>query len=179
MPTSRTTEALARGLGLSLVSLEEVDELDLAVDGADEVTANLDLIKGYGGAMVREKIVAAAAKRRVILAEPEKLVRSLGERGVLPVEVVTFGWAFSARELSALGCHPRRRMLDAAPFMSDNGNYVLDCGIEPLEDPALLQRSILAIPGVVDTGLFLGMADMVFLEDEQGTVTVRRALRSS
>lgn len=179
VPTSRATEALARELGVTLVSLDEVDELDLAVDGADEISPALDLIKGYGGAMVRERIVATAAKRRVILAEPEKFVAQLGQRGRLPVEVVTFGWAFCARKLSALGCNPRRRLEGNTPFLSDNGNYILDCAIEPLMDPAGLHQSIVAIPGVVDTGLFLGMADVVFLEDELGVVTVRRRPQES
>ncbi len=173
VPTSRTTEAAAREQGVPLVSLEEAGELDLAVDGADEVDPALDLIKGYGGALVREKIVAAAAKRFVILAGPGKLVGTLGELGTLPVEVMTFGWAFCARRLTALGCRPCRRLVGEAPFVTDNGNYILDCGIGPIPDPATLQRSIGAIPGVVGTGLFLGMADTVLLEDERGGVTVR------
>lgn len=174
VPTSRVTESAARDLGVPLASLEEVGELHLAVDGADEVDPGLDLMKGYGGALVRERIVAAAARRLVILAQPAKLVGALGERGVLPVEVVTFGWAFCARRLEELGCRARRRMVGSAPFVTDNGNYILDCGVGPIKDPAGLERSIGGIPGVVGTGLFLGMADTVLLEDEQGHVTVRR-----
>ena len=174
VPTSRATEAAARDAGVPLVSLEEAGELDLAFDGADEVAPGLDLIKGYGGALVRERIVAAAARQLVILAEPAKLVRALGERGMLPVEVVPFGWAFCARRLEGLCIHPSLRRVGGAPFITDNGNYILDCSLGPIPDPAGLQRGIGAIPGVVGTGLFLGMADTVFLEDERGRVTVRR-----
>jgi len=172
--TSRTIEAAARDLGLSLVSLDEVRELDLDVDGADEIDPALDLIKGYGGALVRERIVAEASRRLVILAGTEKLVANLGARGLLPVEVVPFGWAPCARRLIALGCPPRRRMDAEAPFVTDNGNNILDCTVEPIADPAALQRKISAIPGVVGTGLFLGMADTVFIEDARGNVTVRQ-----
>lgn len=174
VPTSLATERLARELGIPLVSLEEAGELDLAVDGADEVDPALDLIKGYGGALVRERIVAAASRRLVILVDPTKLVAALGAKGKLPVEVLPFGWAFAARRLGELGCAPRRRLAGEAPFVSDNGNHVLDCTVGPLPDPAELQRRIRAIPGVVDCGLFLGMAETVLVEDERGAVTVRR-----
>lgn len=177
--TSRATEDLARELGIPLVSLEEVGQLDLAVDGADEIAPSLDLIKGYGGALVREMIVASAARRLVILAEPEKLVRTLGERGTLPVEIVPFGWSLGARRLDELGHRPRRRGAEGAPFLTDNGNHILDCSVAPIADAAELERQIQAIPGVVGTGLFLGMAETVFLEDERGGVSVlRRAPRS-
>ena len=161
--TSRATEAAARELGLPLVSLEEVGELDLDVDGADEIDPALDLVKGYGGALVRERIVAA-----------EKLVPTLGARGLLPVEVVPFGWAFCARRLGELGHPSRRRMEGGAPLVTDNGNHILDCAVEPLADPAALERRIRAIAGVVGTGLFLGMADAAFIEDARGEVTVRQ-----
>lgn len=174
VPTSRATEALAREHAIPLASLEEVGELELAVDGADEVSPALDLIKGYGGALVRERIVAAAARRLVILIGPEKLVPALGARGRLPVEVLPFGWAFAARRLGELGCAPRRRLDGGAPFVSDNGNQILDCALGPLADPAALERQIRAIPGVVDCGLFLGMAETVLIEGADGVVEVRR-----
>jgi ribose 5-phosphate isomerase A len=173
VPTSRATERIAEGLAIPVVSLDEAGELDLDVDGADEVDPRLDLVKGYGGALVREKIVAAASKRLVILAEPAKLVPILGTRGRLPVEVVAFGWARCARALEDLGCRPGRRLVGEIPFVTDNGNYILDCGVEPIADPAGLQRRMRSIPGVVDTGLFLEMADTLFLEDEHGAVAVR------
>ncbi len=179
VPTSRATERIAKDLGIPLVSLDEARELDLDVDGADEIDPALNLIKGYGGALVREKIVAGASKRLVILAEPAKLVPILGARGKLPVEVVAFGWAFCARALEELGCRPLRRLLDGVPFVTDNGSYILDCGVEPIADPSELQRRMQAIPGVVGTGLFLGMADTLFLEDEAGTVSVRQRERGA
>jgi len=177
VPTSRATEAAARDLGVPLVSLEEAGELDLAFDGADEIDPALDLVKGLGGALLRERIVASAARRFVVLAGTEKLVGTLGERGNLPVEVVTFGWTLCQRRLEVLGCRPRLRASGAGPFVTDNGNYVLDCGVDPIADPGGLQGSIGAIPGVVGTGLFLGMADTAILEDERGGVTVRHRAR--
>ncbi len=171
--TSRATETLARELGVPLVSLEEAGVLELAVDGADEVTPALDLVKGYGGALVRERIVAAAARRFVVLVEPEKVVPVLGTRGVLPVEVIPFGWSFCAARLAALGCRPARRLDGQKPFVSDNGNHILDCAVEPIAAPAELERQIREIPGVVGSGLFLGMADTVLVEDARGEVTVR------
>jgi ribose 5-phosphate isomerase A len=173
VPTSRATEAAARALGLSLVELEEAGQLDLAVDGADEVGPGLDLVKGYGGALVRERIVAEASRRLVILAEPEKLVPALGARGRLPVEVVPFGWSLCAARIAALGLDPRRRVEGGAPFVTDNGNQLLDCAVRPIADPAGLELQLRAIPGVVGTGLFLGLADAVFLEDADGDVTLR------
>lgn len=172
--TSVATESAARDLGLPLASLEDVGELDLDVDGADEVDPALDLVKGYGGALVRERIVAAASRRLVILAGVEKLVGRLGERGVLPVEVVPFGAAWCARRLAELGFPSRLRMKAGATFVTDNGNAILDCAVEPIADPAALERRIRALPGVVGTGLFLGMADTVFVEDARGNVTVRQ-----
>ncbi len=171
--TSRATEAAARELGVPLVSLEEAGVLELAVDGADEVDPALDLVKGHGGALVRERIVAAASRRFVVLVESEKLVPVLGARGVLPVEVIPFGWSFCAARLAGLGCRPTRRLDGETPFVSDNGNHVLDCAVEPIAAPADLERRIRAIPGVVGTGLFLGMADTVLVEDARGEVTVR------
>ncbi len=172
VPTSETSAQLAQKLGIPLVTLEELDgtqPLDLAVDGADEVDANLNLVKGLGGALVREKIVAAAARRLVILVGPEKLENKLnpvvGTRGVLPVEVVRFGWGQTQRRLLALGCPSKPRQAGQTLFVTDNGNYILDCQIKPLADPAAFEREVLAIPGVVGTGLFLGMAPTVLVQE--------------
>jgi ribose 5-phosphate isomerase A len=162
VPTSTATATLARGLGLALVELPAAP-LDLTVDGADEVDPGLDLIKGYGGALARERIVAAASRRQVILVTGEKLVPRLGTRGRLPVEIVPFAHALCARRLAALGCRPRLRERAGSPFVTDNGNWILDCAIEPLDDPAGLEREIRRIPGVLDTGLFLGTAERVLV----------------
>jgi len=164
VPTSEATAALARRLGVPLAGLDEAP-LALTVDGADEVDPRLDLIKGYGGAMVRERIVAAASRRQVILVTVEKLVPVLGTRGRLPIEIVPFALPLCRRRLEALGCPPAVRQAAGRPVRSDNGNLLLDCAIRPLGDPAALERELRAIPGVVDTGLFLGTAGIVFVAD--------------
>lgn len=166
VPTSRATEEQARRLGIPLVGLEAVDAIDVTVDGADEVDPRLDLIKGYGGALVREKVVAAASRRLVILVGPEKLVPVLGARGRLPVEVLPFALPFCRERLRALGCDGAPRDADGSPFVTDNGNRILDCKIAPIEDPAALDAAIRAVPGVVGTGLFVGMASAVLVEGE-------------
>ncbi len=176
VPTSEATAALARALGIPLVELDE-RPLALTVDGADEVDPHLDLIKGYGGALVRERIVAAASRRQVILVEAEKLVPVLGARGRLPVEIVPFALPLCRRRLAALGCRPVVRRAEGRPVPSDNGNLLLDCVVGPLEDPAALERGLRAIPGVVDTGLFLGTADTVFVAEGGGVRLLERPRR--
>ena len=163
--TSEATARLATELGIPLASFADVDSIDIDVDGADEVDERLDLIKGYGGALVREKIVAAASKRVVILVSREKLVSALGARGRLPVEVVPFGLRFCARRLGELGLSPTPRTEGGRPFLTDNGNHILDCALAAIPSPEDLERRIISIPGVVGTGLFLGMADTVLIED--------------
>ncbi len=170
VPTSEATAALAREVGIPLVELDGTP-LELTVDGADEVDPHLNMIKGYGGALVRERIVAAASHRQVILVTPDKMVSRLGVRGRLPVEVIPFARPFCERRLVALGCRPEVRMADGRPFITDNGNLTLDCGIDPPADPAAFERAIRTIPGVVDTGLFLGTAHTVLLA-EAGAVRV-------
>jgi ribose 5-phosphate isomerase A len=162
--TSAASAELARQVQIPLVELEQVEAIDVTCDGADEVDPQGNLIKGYGGALVREKIVAAASQKLVILVGPEKLVPVLGSRGKLPVEVVPFGLPATARHLAALGLAPSQRIVDGKPFQTDNGNAILDCGTGPIDQPAELEASILAVPGVVGTGLFLGMADVVLIE---------------
>jgi ribose 5-phosphate isomerase A len=163
VPTSRESAELATKLGIPLATLEECPTLDVDVDGADEVDPHNNLIKGYGGALVREKIVAAASKRLVILVGEEKIVPVLGSRGKLPVEVVPFGRLPCEAALASLGCFPELRHTASGPYVTDNGNYILDCRIAPLDRPEELDRDILAIPGVVGTGLFLNMKPTVLL----------------
>jgi ribose 5-phosphate isomerase A len=174
VPTSEATAELARGLGIPLATLDEVGHIDLTVDGADEVDPAGDLIKGYGGALVREKIVAACSRRVVILVTPEKLVPALGSRGVLPVEVVPFGLAPCRRKLAELGLAARPRVADGRLFVTDNGNHILDCEVAPLPDSAGLERALLSIPGVVGTGLFLRLAHTILVQNGDA-VEVRRA----
>ncbi len=168
VPTSEETAAVAREVGVPLTTLAEAGVLDVTVDGADEVDPNLDLIKGYGRALVREKVVAALSKRLVILVGDEKLVPRLGTRGKLPVEVVPFALPLCGRRLAELGLRPVLYARDGLPFFTDNGNHVLDCVVSPIEEPARLELEIRAIPGVVGTGLFLGMADVVLVGERDG-----------
>ncbi len=164
IPTSQASADLATELGIRLTTLGEVEEIDVAVDGADEFDPNLDLIKGYGGALVREKIVAAAARKFVVLVGPEKEVKVLGQRGKLPVEVIPFALEFCRRRLAALGWKSQQRLKEGCPVISDNGNPILDCLVTGLDRPQEAEQAIRSIPGVVGTGLFLGMADMVLVQ---------------
>ena len=174
VPTSEAIAALARSLGLRVSELSE-HPLDITVDGADEVDPRLDVIKGYGGALTRERIVAAASRRQVILITPEKLVPRLGSRGRLPVEIVPFARPLCHRRLAALGCVPTLRETGAAPFVTDNGNWILDCGIAAQDDAAALDRDIRRIPGVVDTGFFLGTAERVLVAEAGAIRVLKRA----
>jgi ribose 5-phosphate isomerase A len=166
VPTSRPSERLAQELGIPLVSLSEGMPLAVTVDGADEVDPHLDLIKGYGRALVREKVVAASSRRLVILVGPGKEVPILGSRGKLPVEVLPFALPLCVRRLSDLGCKPVPFEEGGRLFVTDNGNHILDCAFAPILDPSAFEAHIRAIPGVVGTGLFLGMADTVLVGDE-------------
>jgi ribose 5-phosphate isomerase A len=179
IPTSEGTAALAREVGISLIDLPGTP-LDLTVDGADEVDPALDMIKGFGGALVRERIVAAASRRQVILVTADKLVTRLAARGRLPVEVIPFARLLCEARLRDLGCQPHVRPAQdggAAPFVTDNRNLILDCVIDPIDDPAALERAIRRIPGVVDTGLFLGTADTVLVAEGGAVRTLERAGR--
>jgi len=169
----------ARRVGLFVTELAEVGALDLTFDGADEVAPNLDLLKGRGGAMVRERIVAAAAKSLIIIVGKDKLVGALGERGGVPLEAIPMAEPLVMREVEALGLTPRLR-LDASgsrPFTSDNGNIIVDCTLSAPMRTAIaarqLERALLDIVGVVDTGLFLGMADRVIVGSTDGQVSER------
>lgn len=176
VPTSEKTAALARELGIPLVSLEEVESVDLDVDGADEVSPALDLIKGHGGALVRERLVAASSSRFVVLVGEEKLVPKLGTLRALPVEVVPFGISVARRGLESLGARVSLRLNEAggAPFRSDNGNAILDAAWNGIDSPAELQKAVDLLPGVVDCGLFVGMVDLVLVQRNSGIERLRR-----
>jgi ribose 5-phosphate isomerase A len=178
VPTSEATANLARSLGIPIDTLDSDEPLDLTMDGADEVEEkSLNLIKGWGGALVRERIVAAASKRQVILATKEKLVPRLGTRGKLPVEVLPFGAPLVKRRIRQLpiaNLDPIMRERDGQPFVTDNGNWILDCGVPPIADPFALDRALRGIPGVIDTGLFLGTASMVLLAEGETVIELKR-----
>jgi ribose 5-phosphate isomerase A len=178
--TSAASERQARALGIPLLDLDEDAELDLTVDGADEVAPNLDLVKGWGGALVRERIVASASRRQVILVGRNKLVRTLGEHGRIPVEVIPLARGPVSRRLRLLGLTPTLRLdaIGTRPFVSENGNLTLDGALgHPLADGAAardLEAALRSIPGVVDTGLFRGTAERVLVGDPDGRVEVLR-----
>ena len=174
VPTSEATAQLARELGIPLTTLDEAGRLDITFDGADEVDPALDLIKGYGAAMVREKVVAASSDRFVILIGPEKLVSAIGERGRLPIEVLPFGEALVHRELEALGLEASvRNGADGKTLVTDNGNRVLDAKLSSPLDAEALESAIVRLPGVLGTGFFLGMADAVLIGSGED-VEIRR-----
>ncbi len=168
VPSSRQTERWARRLGIPLVTLEEYPELDLTIDGADEVDPNLNLIKGRGGALVREKILAYASRRLIIVVDSTKLVPTLGSRADLPVEVIPFGWKRVELALAQFGCQPRLRMRGDRPYRSDNGNYIIDCRFTEIREPYALESEVKRLPGVVDCGLFLGLTSLVIVGEPGG-----------
>lgn len=177
VPTSRQTEQRSRELGIPLLDLADVPgELDVTVDGCDEVTPSLDLIKGLGGALLREKIVAQNSRSLVIIADAGKRVATLGAKAPLPVEVIEFAHERTARYLESLGCAPVQRMKpDGSPFVTDNGNFIYDCrfpgGIGDLTGVA---RALAERAGVAETGLFLGIARVALIADERTVQTLRR-----
>ncbi len=174
IPTSERTRAQAKGLGIPLTTLADHPAIDLTIDGADEVhTATLDLIKGLGGALLREKIVAAASRRMIVIVDESKLVPRLG--GVrLPVEVVAFGWESTAVRVRALGIDAVPRMVDGSLYRTDGGNMILDCQ-QPIPNPALLATQLKAITGVVETGLFIGMATRIIAGTPAGPRILERS----
>ena len=175
IPTSVQTAQLATQLAIPLTTLDDQPHLDLAVDGADEVDAHLNLIKGAGGALLREKIIAANATRFLVVVDESKMVTQLGERYSLPVEVVPFGHTPAMRALEGLGARVTlRRGTDGQPWLSDNGNYILDCHFGPIPDSMALQKALLAIPAVVDSGLFLNMTDTVIVGHAEGVRLLHR-----
>ena len=174
--TSQATADLAESLGLKIEALDDIGWLDMTLDGADEVNPDLNLIKGGGAALLREKIVAFASDRMVVMADGGKVVETLGAF-LLPVEVIPFGWQTTRqlvlRVLADLDLADRavvRRMRDGAPVLTDEGNYILDLALEAIPDPAALSVSLNALPGVVENGLFLGICDLAIIGKPDGSV---------
>ena len=176
--TSEATEALARAVGLRTTSLEEAGWLDITIDGADEFDPNLSLIKGGGGALLREKIVATASERMVVITDPSKQVKTLG-KFPLPVEIVRFGWKSTTKLVEDLleeadvdETRIDLRLSGGNPFISDEGHFILDLELERIGDVESLATDLLAVPGVVETGLFVDIADTVFVGYPSGEATV-------
>lgn len=169
VPASINTERLANQLGIPLTDFSQVDQLDLAIDGADEVNQQFQLLKGGGGSLMREKIVASAAKELLIMVDDSKVVPELGSFP-LPVEVLPFGWELTSNRLAELGGNPKIRGGKEKPFITDNNNYILDCDFKEIPNPEILHNKIKALVGVVETGLFIDMTDKVLVASD-GEVT--------
>lgn len=171
IPTSVQTEKLAQESGIPLVSFHEVDHIDVAIDGADEVNPELALIKGGGGALLREKIIANAADTFIVVADSHKIVPKLGAFP-LPVEVVPFGFEVTMKYVQGLGTKPQLRLADGKPYITDNGNYILDCTFPEIMEPEKLERELNMIPGVVENGLFNKMADILITMDHEQKLSI-------
>lgn len=174
IPTSLQTKKLAKQENIPLTTLEEHPEVDLTIDGADEVDSNLNLIKGGGGALTREKIIAYYSKREIIVVDETKVVKSLGIDFPLPVEIVKYGWQATKKTLEGFGCIVTLRTIMNEPYITDNGNYILDCEFERISNPEELEREINSIPGVVENGLFIGLVDDVIVGSKRGIITLEK-----
>jgi len=179
VPTSLDTERKARELSIPLTTLDEIESIDVTVDGADEIDPRFDMIKGGGGALLREKVVASITRRQIVVVGPAKLVARLGTTFPLPVEVVPFARTTVQRALRRLGADPVLRARDGTPVRTDNGNEVLDARFaDGIADAAALERALDAIPGVVESGLFLGLAHVLVIGHPDGRAEVREKSRS-
>ena len=176
VPTSEDTAARCRSHGIPLTTLDEHPRLDLAIDGADEVGPGLDLIKGLGGALLREKLVARAARRFIVIADESKRVRKLGTRVPVPVEVIPFGWTTHLDFLARLGAEPvLRRTADGEPYRTDGGHYIVDCRFpRGIADPPALARALARRSGIVEDGLFLKMARVAVIAGAKGVRLIER-----
>jgi ribose 5-phosphate isomerase A len=175
IPTSEQTATHARNLRIPLTSFAECTQLDLTVDGADEVElGTLSLIKGHGGALLREKIVAAASQRLVIIADETKLVERLGSLVAVPVEIVRFGWQATSLHLAKIGGNPSLRLgVDKKPFITDGGNYIMDCAFGPIANPKEVAHHLDHVIGAIEHGLFLGLAKEVIVGGRDGVRILR------
>lgn len=176
IPSSERTAAEARRLGIPLTDFATHRRLDLTIDGADQIArGSLDLVKGLGGALLREKMIALASARMIVVADESKLVPQLGGATPLPVEIVPFGWEATLDRLKALGSTPRLRFVeDGKPFVTDNGNYIADCGFASILDPTELDRGLRVLFGVVATGLFCGLASRAIVGTARGIDIIDR-----
>jgi len=168
IPTSVRSETLAREQGIKLTTLMEHPKIDLTIDGADEVDPKLNLIKGLGGALTREKIVAASSEKEIIVVDESKLVEVLGTKAPVPVEVIPFAWNTCKSKLMNLNSKPVLRMVDEKEYITDNNNYILDCKFNQINNPDELEMKINNIPGVIENGLFLKLTDIVIVASIRG-----------
>ncbi len=168
IPTSKESERVAEAAGITIGDLRAHPPIDLTIDGADEVDPDLNLIKGLGGALVREKIVASHSNLEIIVVDDKKMVERLGQKTPVPVEILKFAREATINRLEKLGCVCRIRVRNDQPFITDNGNLIVDCKFAKIESAQNLEAAINAIPGVVDNGLFVGMADKVIVASDEG-----------
>jgi len=174
IPTSVQTGELARAVGIPLTTLDEHPEIDITIDGADEVDPNLNLIKGGGGALLREKIVASASKRMVVVADSGKIVSALG-KFPLPVEIIDFARVVVEKKIAALGATTKLRIKsDGKPFVTDEGHHILDCSFGKIADPAALALALSDTPGIVEHGLFIGIAKAALIGKGDAVEEIRR-----
>ena len=174
VPTSQQTDDLARSLGVPLARLDDVEGLDVTIDGADEIDlTGFNLIKGYGGALLREKLVALATRRQIIVGDASK-ISAAGLTQKVPVEVVRFGATHTVRALTRLGTEPVLRLRDGEPFVTDEGHIIYDCAFGPISDPAALAATLKGLPGVVEHGLFVGITHVVIVAGQDGVRTWER-----
>ncbi len=169
--TSIRSEEHARSLGIPIFDFNVIQSIDVTIDGADEVDPKLQLIKGGGGALLREKIVASNSKQMIVVADESKWVKILG-KFPLPVEVVQFGWIRTFEKLQSLGCEANRRMHGKDPYLTDNGNFIIDCAFTEIKNPPVLHEAVNAITGVVDNGLFIHMASQLVLGFNNGETRI-------
>ena len=172
VPTSRDSETLGRTVGIPIGELKDYHAVDVTIDGADEVDPNLNLIKGLGGALVREKIVASVTKMEIIIVDESKLVDFLCQKAPLPVEIVRFASESTLRRLEKFGCVPKLREKNGMTFITDNGNLIADCKFSRIDNPRKMESDLNLVPGVVDNGLFVGLAHKVIVASKDGVRTI-------
>lgn len=174
IPTSAASDLLGRAVGIKIGDLDDHRLVDMTIDGADEVDAELNLVKGLGGALVREKMVAASTRVEMIVVDASKLVEHLGQNAPVPVEIINFSYNSTVRRLATLGCEPVIRVANGRPFVTDNGNLIADCRFDTIDDPESMESRLNLVPGVVDNGLFIGLADKVIVGSENGVRIIER-----
>jgi ribose 5-phosphate isomerase A len=178
VPSSKKTERWAQEFGIPLTDFSNLEKIDIAIDGTNEVDSQFHLIKGGGGSLVREKIINAFSEQLVIIADEEKICERLG-RHPLPIEIVPFGWEVTSKRVEKLGCKADLRMQNNQPFISDNGNYIVDCQFDSIENPIELHKHLKLVVGVIETGLFCNMVDTLVIgkQDQTEIITDIRSSR--
>ena len=175
IPTSDATKILAESEGIPLIDFSETMSIDLTIDGADEIDANLNMIKGGGAALLREKIVASASREEIIIVSVSKLVQQLGAFP-LPVEVIPFGWQVVFNQLESLQGNPELRLKQGQPSVTDQGNFIVDCHFRKIENPEQLEQHLNMIPGVVENGLFINLCTRMIMADGENIIIKNRNL---